>query len=96
MEIFGTEGIINMWTLIFGAAIALLGFIFRKNIANDLMDWKFSVIGSIACGSLLFIIMDVLFHDLKVSIGIGIVGWLAGGFLLGSILWDGESEGAEA
>jgi len=93
VELFGTEAIINMWTLIFGALFALGAFIFRKVVANDLLGWKFSVAGAIAGGSITFIILDNLFHMIKLSIGLSIAGWLAGGFLLGPILWDGEAGG---
>lgn len=93
VEIFGTEGIINMWTLIVATVLSLGGFIFRKSIANDLLDWKFSVVGAIGLGCIGFIIVDNIFHNIKISIIVAIVGWLAGGFGLGNVLWDGEAGG---
>jgi tellurite resistance protein TehA-like permease len=95
MSLFGTEGLINHLTLIFGAVFALGGLIFRKSVANDLLDIKFSFIGCMVVSMLVFIIMDVLFDNLKVLVVVSLLGWLAGGYFGGLFLWDGYAEGNE-
>ena len=65
MVLFGTDGMINHLTLIFGAVYALGGLIFRKSIANEILDQKFSFIGCMVGSIVTFIIFDNLFHILK-------------------------------
>ena len=89
--LFGTDGLINHMTLIFGAVFALGGLMFRKNIANDIFDMKFSFIGCMVGGMLAFIIFDNLFGILKLSVVVTLIAWLGGGFGLGPFLWDGEA-----
>lgn len=92
MPLFGTEGLINHLTMIFSAVFALGGLMFRKNIANDLLDIKFSFIGCMVGSMLVFIIMDVFFNNLKVLVVGSLIGWLVGGYFGGIFLWDGEAE----
>jgi len=94
-QLFGTDGLINMLTLIFGAVFALGGLVFRKSIANDILDIKFSFIGCMVGSMITFIIMDVLFDNLKVLVVVSLLGWLAGGYFGGLFLWDGYAEGGD-
>lgn len=95
MPLFGTDAIINHMTLIFGALFALGGLIFRKSVANDLLDMKFSFIGCMIGFCLSFIILDNTFHILKLTVVVSLICWIVGGFGLGPFLWDGEAEGME-
>jgi len=93
MPLFGTDGLVNHLTLIFVAVYALGGLVFRKSVANDLLDMKFSFIGCMIGSTLTFIILDILFENIKVLVVGSLIGWLIGGFLLGLFLWDGEASG---
>jgi hypothetical protein len=93
MPLFGTDGLINHVTLIFGALYSLGALIFRKSVANDLLDFKFSVIGSIASSMLAFIITDSFFENIKILVVVSLIAFFAGGFGLGEILPDGEAGG---
>lgn len=95
MVLFGTDGVINHVTLIFGACYALGGLIFRKTIANDLLGMPFSFIGCLTSSMVVFTILDNLFDSIKVSVGFSLAAFLIGGFLLGSILPDGEADGSD-
>ncbi len=90
--LFGTDGIINHVTLIFGAIFALGGLIFRKSIANDLLDMQFSFIGSMIGSIPTFIIVDNVFGIFKLTVVGSLIGCMIGGFGLGPILWDGEAQ----
>jgi len=92
MVLFGTDGIINHITLIIAAIISLGAILFRKNVANDLLDMPFSIIGAIAVGSILTIIIQNMFDAFKWALLAGIVGCLVGGFIGGNFLGDGESD----
>jgi uncharacterized membrane protein AbrB (regulator of aidB expression) len=94
MPLFGTDGLINHVTMIFAAVYCLGGFLFRKNVANDLIDWKFSIIGCMIGALLPFIILDAFFDNIKILVVVSLIGWLAGGFGGGLILPDGEAEGS--
>lgn len=89
--LFGTDGLINMLTLIFAAVFALGGLIFRKSVANDILDIRFSFIGCMVGSMLGFIITDILFDNLKILVVVSIVTWLVGGYFGGMFLWDGEA-----
>jgi len=91
MNLFGTDALINHFTLLFAAAFALGGLVFRKSIANDMLDMRFSFIGCLVASMLTFIILDVMFDNLKILVVGGLLAWLAGGFGLGPVLWDGEA-----
>jgi len=95
MPLFGTDAIINHMTMIFGAVFSLGGLIFRKSVANDILDMKFSFIGCVAGSMITFIILDLMFNNLKILVVGALIGWLAGGFGVGPFLWDGEAEGSE-
>ena len=73
------------------ALFVFLGLIFRRSVANDLLDWRFSVIGSSAAAILGHFISYGLFNNLKISLVTGIVLFFIGGFGLGEILPDGEA-----
>jgi ABC-type uncharacterized transport system permease subunit len=91
--LFGTDGLVNHLTLIFGALYALGGLIFRKSIANDILNMKFSFIGCLVGSILPFVILDAFVENIRILVGIGLVGWVVGGFLLGLWLPDGEADG---
>jgi hypothetical protein len=93
MVLFGTDGLINHVTLIFAAIFALGGLMFRKTIANDLLDMKFSFIGCMVGSMLSFIILDSIFANLKVIVVGSLIFWLLGGFLSGPFMFDGEASG---
>lgn len=71
--------------LFFAAAI------FRKNIAEGLLDMDFSLIGGSVSGALIFIIMIYITHSIKWSGLSGLVAVIVGGFVGAQFLPDGES-----
>ena len=77
--------------------LALGAILFRKNVANDLLNMPFSMIGSIAIGEIAFFVstFGVAGHHLilKWALLSGIVGVLLGGFICGNLFGDGESSG---
>lgn len=93
MELFGTGGMVNHLTLIIGALFSLSGLIFRKSVANDILDMKFSFIGCVVGSMIPFIILDIFLENIKIIVGVSLVGWVIGGFLFGLFLPDGESDG---
>jgi len=95
MPLFGTDALINHMTLIFAAVFALGGLIFRKTVANEMLDMKFSFIGCMVGSMIPFIILDAIFGNMKILVVGALLGWLSGGFGLGPFLWDGEAEGGE-
>ncbi len=94
MPLFGTDGLVNSLTLIFASVYCLGGFIFRKSVANDFFDMKFSIIGCMVGALVPFIILDAFTDNLKVLLVISLIGWAGGGFGGGFILPDGEAEGS--
>lgn len=95
MNLFGNKGALIGSLDLFIAAILVLGaFIFRKSVANDLIDRPFSIIGSCVPGVIGFIISHHIFSSLKFPIVIGIFLWLVGGFLLGDLIGDGNAGGS--
>ena len=91
--LFGTDGLINHLTLIFGAIYSLGGLVFRKSVANDLLDFRFSFIGCIASSMLVFIITDFFFDNLKILLISSLIAFFVGGFGLGELLPDGDAGG---
>lgn len=94
--LFGTNGLVNMSTLIFATLFALGGLMFRKVVANDLLDIKFSFIGCMFGAMLPFIILDYFFENIKILFVGALIGWLVGGYFGGLFLWDGEADGGSA
>jgi hypothetical protein len=92
-ELFGSDGYVNMLTMIFGAVFALGGLMFRKVVANDMLDRPFSFIGCMALSVPIIIILDRLTDNLRMIVGFGLLAWLVGGFIGGLFLPDGESGG---
>jgi len=91
MNIFGNkEALIGSLELGVGAAFVLGALVFRKSIANDMLDRGFSVIGSSLLGIVAFLILSNVFDNLKLTIGLSVFVWLAGGFLLADLIQDGE------
>jgi hypothetical protein len=94
VNLFGNEGaLIGSMELLFGALFILGAFIFRKSVANDMMDYPFSVIASGGLGTLTFIILNNIISNIRISVGISLMAWAAAGFLLGKFLPDGEAGG---
>lgn len=89
-DIFGSTGIIGGIELIIVTVFVLGFFIFRKTVANDMLDRGFSIIGSTVCGVLSFLILTNVMDSLKAAIGIGLIVGLLGGFLLAEIIQDGQ------
>ena len=91
-NIFGNQdALIGSIDLAVGAIMVLGSLILRKQI-NDNMGRGFSIIGSSVCGILTYLLVSNIFNVMKISVGLGIVAWAAGGFLLADIIGDGESK----
>jgi hypothetical protein len=92
---FGSDGVLrfifNPMSLFFAAVAVLGAAILRKQI-ND-QGYGFSWIGSSAVSIVLFIIGDNIFENIKFPILMGVIGLLAGGFLLSEIIGDGYADG---
>jgi len=88
----GTSGFECSFIIYLVPACLVLGaLLFRKNVANDMLDYPFSVIGSSVVGVLAYYIVYAIFHVFKYSLLSGVLGVLVGGFALGFILPDGET-----
>ncbi len=75
--------------------IVLLFFaaaVFRKNIAEGILDMDFSLIGGSVAGALVFVIMTYITHSMKWSGVAGFIGVIIGGFIGAKFLPDGESD----
>lgn len=92
-DIFGKTGIIGGLELGIAAAFVLGSLIFRKAVANDMLDRGFSIIGSCVLGILTFLITSNIFSSIKLSVGLGLFAWVVGGFLLAEIIQDGWADG---
>ena len=89
----GTSGFECSFVIYLIPAFFIMGAIlFRKNIANDVLDMPFSIIGAGAGALIPYYVVYGLFHSFKFSLAAGIVGLLVGGFLAGHFLPDGEAE----
>ncbi len=75
---------IILMLLFFAAAL------FRKNIAEGILDMDFSLIGGTAAGVITFIIMTYITHSMKISGIVGLIGIIVGGFIGAKFLPDGE------
>lgn len=96
MNIFGNENaLIGSIDLFIGAIFVLGSLIFRKSVANDILDRGFSVIGSCTLGIITYLIINGLFDNIRLSIGASILACGVGGFLLAEIIMDGESGGSD-
>lgn len=94
MNLFGNNNaLIGSIDLIFGAVFVLGAFIFRKTVANDMMARGFSLLGSTIPGILAYLVASSFLSSLKYSVGIGLIFWAVGGFLLAEILNDGWADG---
>jgi len=65
--------------------------IFRKNVAEGILDMDFSLIGGSAIGAIAFVVMIFITHSMKWSGVAGVVGMIIGGFIGSQFLPDGES-----
>ena len=79
-----------LWIMMIG--LFFVAAIFRKNIAEGLLDMDFSLIGGSVTGAIVFIIMTYITHSMKWSGIIGLIGVIAGGFVGAQFLPDGESD----
>jgi hypothetical protein len=97
MNIFGNkDALIGSIDLAIGAVFVLGALVFRKTVANDMLETDFSVIGSSAAGILCFIILKN-FLAFKIAIGLGIIAWLLVGFLLPKLInIDGSADGSDS
>lgn len=97
VNLFGNkDALIGSLDLLFGAIYVLGAFIFRKSVANDMLDMGFSVIGASACSCLAFILVkSITDWSIKIPFAIGLGVWIAAGLLLSPVIGDGWSGGKE-
>jgi hypothetical protein len=97
VNLFGNkDALIGSLDLLFGAIYVLGAFIFRKSVANDMLDMGFSVIGASACSCLAFILVkSITDWSIKIPFAIGLGVWIAAGLLLAPVIGDGWSRGKE-
>lgn len=97
VNLFGNkDALIGSLDLLFGAIYVLGAFIFRKSVANDMLDMGFSVIGASACSCLAFILVkSITDWSIKIPFAIGLGVWIAAGFLLANVIGDGWAGGKE-
>jgi hypothetical protein len=90
---FGTTGFECSFAIyLLPAVLVLIAILFRKNVANDLLGWDFSLIGSGVIGVIGYFILYGIFHNIKLSFIGGLALLLIGGFFLAPILGDGSNE----
>jgi len=77
-----------LWIMMIG--LFFVAAIFRKNIAEGLLDMDFSLIGGAGIGCLVFFIMTYITHSMKWSGIAGLVGVIVGGFIGAQFLPDVE------
>lgn len=77
---------IIMILLFFAAAI------FRKNVAEEILDMGFSLIGGTIAGAITFIVMMYITHSMKWGSIVGFIGVVIGGLVGAQFLPDGESD----
>ena len=77
---------------LFIGGLCLLALIFRKSVANEILDRPFSAIGGMILGIVSLVVSYHLLENLRYALGIGIVLTLVGGFAGGFFMPDGESE----
>lgn len=93
-NLFGNkDALIGSMELTFGALFVLGALIFRKSVANDSLGKGFSVIGSSLLSILSFLVVNNIWNNIKISFVVGLLFWLAGGFLLAEVIGDGEASG---
>ncbi len=78
-----------LWIIMIG--LFFVAAVFRKNIAEGLLDMDFSLIGGSVIGAIVFIIMIYITHSMEWSGIAGVVGVIIGGFVGAHFLPDGES-----
>jgi ABC-type multidrug transport system permease subunit len=79
-----------LWMMMIG--LFFVAAVFRKNIAEGILDMDFSLIGGSVAGAITFIIMTYITHSMKWSGIIGLIGVVTGGFVGAQFLPDGESD----
>ena len=79
-----------LWIIMIG--LFFTAAVFRKNIAEGILNMDFSLIGGSAGGAVVFIIVVFITHSMKVSGIAGIIGVIVGGFVGAKFLPDGESD----
>ena len=96
MNLFGNKNaLIGSIDLLIMGVLVLGSLVLRKTVANDLLDMDFSVIGSSVLGSIVYLLMDKLIHlSMRLSAGIGLLAFIAGGFLLAPLIGDGQADGS--
>lgn len=80
-----------LWIIMIG--LFFVAALFRKNIAEGILDIEFSLIGSSVTGAIVFIITIYITHSMEWSGIIGIIGVIIGGFVSAPFLPDTESSG---
>ena len=94
VNFFGnTDALIGSIELFIGAIFVLGSLVFRKSVANDLMGYDFSIIGSNVPGILAFLIANSFIDNIKYPVMIGLVCFFLGGFSLAEIVGDGTASG---
>jgi hypothetical protein len=92
VNLFGNkDALIGSIELLVGAVFVLFSLVFRKSIANDSLGMDFSIIGSCVPSILGFIIFNNIFNSVKFPILIAVGLFVAGGFLVGDKLGDGQA-----
>ena len=79
-----------LWLILM--ALFFTAALFRKNIAEGILDMDFSLIGATAAGAITFIVMIYITHSMKISGIAGLIGVIIGGFIGAKFLPDGESD----
>lgn len=88
----GFECSFGVW-LVMGA-IFLATAMFRRLVANELLNMPFSLIGAAIASELAYAITFIVSgHNYKISVVIALAFMIAAGFLIGDKFGEGESEG---
>ena len=69
--------------------------IFRRQVADALLNMPYSLIGGTAAAEIVYIVSIYITHNFRWAFLFGLIGCMAGGFVGAWFLPDGESGGEE-
>ena len=98
MNLFGNKNaLIGSIELLIMGLYVLGAMIFRKSVANDMMNVGFSVIGASGLSCIAFVTFHAIFTEwaIKFPVAIGLVGWIIGGLVFSEIIGDGWAGGKD-
>ena len=78
-----------LWVIII--MLFFFAAVFRRQVADALLDMDFHLISSIVLAEVLYILMIFITHNMKLAAIVGLAGMILGGFI-GAKFFGGEEE----